>query len=330
MDSKKKDKEKLPTSSFQQQNLKAWQPLLTPKLVITTFWLISVVFSIIGAVVLTASATVVEYTVRYDNKIGLKETGNVTIAIDRDMHPPIFFYYQLTDFYQNHRRYVKSRSDPQLRGELDYTKSSPTTSSCEPLEKDPESGKILYPCGLIANSFFNDTFNYPVFEKNGIKTQVQWTKKNIAWKSDIEKKFVNVDTSTKEFNDTYSRTRSGVLLPMPEDEDFIVWMRTAGLPNFKKLNKRIELGHVKIPAGSTFVVSITNEFPVKEFGGTKSIVLSTTSWIGGKNEFLGWAYITVGILCFILAVAFCCKNIHSPRRLGDMTYFQFSGNRGHN
>lgn len=34
------------------------------------------------------------------------------------MAAPVYFYYQLANFYQNHRRYVKSRSDGQLRGDL--------------------------------------------------------------------------------------------------------------------------------------------------------------------------------------------------------------------
>merc|ERR1712185_94130 len=42
--------------------------------------------------------------------------------------------------------------------------------------------KILWPCGLIAGSFFND-----VFKSN----QTGWTEKGIAWKSDLEKKFIN-------------------------------------------------------------------------------------------------------------------------------------------
>jgi hypothetical protein len=43
------------------------------------------------------------------------------------MEPPIYVYYQLKNFYQNHRRYVKSRSDDQLRG-------GESVSGCTPLE----------------------------------------------------------------------------------------------------------------------------------------------------------------------------------------------------
>lgn len=63
----------------------------------------------------------------------------------------MFIYYGLTNFYQNHRRYVKSRDDVQLLGKL-----SPVVSSdCYPYSSDPKTSKPIAPCGAIANSMFN-------------------------------------------------------------------------------------------------------------------------------------------------------------------------------
>ena len=39
---------------------------------------------------------------------------NITLEVPTAMTPPIYMYYKLSNFYQNHRRYVRSRSDPQL------------------------------------------------------------------------------------------------------------------------------------------------------------------------------------------------------------------------
>lgn len=99
-------------------------------------------------------------------------------------------------------------------------------------------------------------------------------------------------------------------------------MRTAGLPDFMKLRYIITGANLK--KGDYFTVQIDNNFEVSSFGGSKYIVLSTTSWLGGKNEFLGWAYYVVGILCIVFGLAFWIKDKFSPRKLGDMQYFNFS------
>lgn len=91
----------------------------------------------------------------------------ISFEIDKDMKAPVYVYYQLDNFYQNHRRYVASRSDAQLRGD-----ASASISDCSPLKvtNDPvlkynstsstplvstNATYNLNPCGLIANSLFN-------------------------------------------------------------------------------------------------------------------------------------------------------------------------------
>lgn len=95
-------------------------------------------------------------------------------------------YYGLTNFYQNHRRYVKSRDDSQLLGEF----STEVSSDCAPFNLNPANvgGKPIVPCGAIANSLFNDTLT--VYSHSlGISIPVENT--GIAWPSDKEIKFRN-------------------------------------------------------------------------------------------------------------------------------------------
>lgn len=55
------------------------------------------------------------------------------------------------------------------------------------------------------------------------------------------------------------------------------------------------------------------EFPTIEYQGTKSILFTTKSPIGGKNPFLGIAYVVVGGLCIVLGAVFTVTHLIRPR-----------------
>jgi hypothetical protein len=108
------------------------------------------------------------------------------------------------------------------------------------------------------------------------------------------------------------------------NEHFIVWMRPAALPNFRKLYGRLDSD---VPAGTALTFAVRSNFPVTGFQGRKALVLSTTSVIGGKNAFLGIAYIVVGFVAVGLALLFGVRSYFGGRRLGDTTYLVWSGKR---
>lgn len=62
----------------------------------------------------------------------------------------------------------------------------------------------------------------------------------------------------------------------------------------------------------TLTGSVT-DFPVTVYDGTKSILLSTRTVMGGKNPFLGIAYIVVGGLCIVLGALFTVTQLIRPR-----------------
>jgi hypothetical protein len=101
------------------------------------------------------------------------------------------------------------------------------------------------------------------------------------------------------------------------NEHFIVWVRTAGLPTFRKLYSRI---NKDLKKGDQYTVQVVPGFNVTTFLGKKRLVLSTTSWMGGKNAFLGVAYVAVGACSLILAVIFLIMDKFKPRKLGDTDY----------
>lgn len=164
--------------------------------------------------------------------------------IPDNLHPPVLLYYRLTNFYQNHRRYVKSLDSDQLKGQA---KKNSSLGACNPLDTD-DDGKPYWPCGLIANSLFNDTFSNPVqlnvHDSNAANTTYNMTEEGIAWNSDkalyARTKYNPADiTPPPNWHLRYQDGYTSDNLPnLGNDEAFQVWMRTAGLPNFSKLAKR--------------------------------------------------------------------------------------------
>lgn len=87
-------------------------------------------------------------------------------------------------------------------------------------------------------------------------------------------------------------------------------MRTAALPSFRKLYGRIE---EDLDAGDVVVVHLMNNYNTYSLGGKKKLVLSTTSWLGGKNDFLGTAYVLIGSSSIIMALVFLLLHVKNPR-----------------
>jgi hypothetical protein len=102
-----------------------------------------------------------------------------------------------------------------------------------------------------------------------------------------------------------------------ENEHFIVWMRTAGLPTFRKLYGKI---HHDLKTGDTLSFDMDLNFEVDSFDGSKALVISTLGDFGGKNSFLGISYIVVGSISLLLGVLFALKQAINPRQLGDTRF----------
>ena len=259
-------------------------------------------------------------------------TCTVSFTLTEDVDEELMVYYELTNFYQNHRRYVGSRSPRQLMGYL--VDDDDLSLECDPLWKN--GSYVLNPCGLIANSYFNDVISC---------TTQNMDETDISWASDRDKKFKQPtqpnggfqkqekdgscpegwseadDSSGTAYcywypnndNVQYLYETYPQISPLDgvEDEHFIVWMRTAGLPNFRKLYGKIEgTGLVK---GTVITFDIVQNFDVSSFEGTKSIVISTVGPFGGKNPYLGIAYIVVGSISIFFGCLFAIKYHFFPR-----------------
>ncbi|EGF99098.1 uncharacterized protein MELLADRAFT_50780 [Melampsora larici-populina 98AG31] len=268
-----------------------------------------------------------------DANISRQSLCRLQFQLPVPLDPPVFMYYKLTNYYQNHRRYVKSLSTGQFKGKIVSIDTLDRDDQCKPVARSPSNPNMpIYPCGLIANSLFNDTFLSPVLlnppnsNSNGLVYQM--SEKGIAWGGEASKykktQYTNSQVAPPPFwINRYPNgyTDENPIPDLSQDEHFQVWMRTAGLPTFRKLYFRQDTDRM---LAGTYVIDIYMNYPVSQFGGTKSIVFSTVSFIGGRNPFLGIAYIVVGALCFLIGALLTIRHLIKPRRLGDMKHLSWN------
>uniref|UniRef100_A0A0K0D4L1 CUB domain-containing protein n=1 Tax=Angiostrongylus cantonensis TaxID=6313 RepID=A0A0K0D4L1_ANGCA len=175
------------------------------------------------------------------------------------------FYYGLREFYQNNKLYVHSRNDVQLLGNLNEV------TGCRPLDR--ASNFVYAPCGFVANSMFNDSFKLFFHDKHGAAIIVPFTTRGVISDIVRKRKFRNpklkgnqtlcdafqlkvgfVETSRSEEQDMkgighlqntmrppwwqtdlcklgFGVSGTGIAF---ENVDFMVWMQTSALPNFRK------------------------------------------------------------------------------------------------
>lgn len=193
------------------------------------------------------------------------------------------FYYGLSKYYQNNRLYFNSRNDQQLRGKVDEV------DGCEPLKFVLVNGtKVpIVPCGVVANSMFNDVFElfYIVDSSTNGTTRVPWTTRGVLGATEMKRKFANpVRAANQTLCDVFEvGSDSGVFwidhiqgtikppawrVPICklgvnstdpdvgigfENIDFMVWMKVAALPKFRKLyrilNRQVDMFSNGLPKG---------------------------------------------------------------------------------
>ena len=222
---------------------------------------------------------------------------------------------------------MRSRSEAQLRGDV---ATAAATSTCAPRETTAATGEgetaaasVIVPCGLVAWSNFNDTFSLEavvVSDGNVTTTSLSLDAAPLRSLADLRGRFSALVPPSASFNGDPA-TRGGGALPanstLAEAAALQVWMRPAALPSFRKPAGIVVVAEgasaagsggddaalPSLPAGAVVRVTVANRFNSYRYGGTKSVVLTTKSWLGGKNPFLGWSGVGVGGGCVAAAAA---------------------------
>jgi hypothetical protein len=148
---------------------------------------------------------------------------------------------------------------------------------------------------------------------------VAMSETGIAWSTD-KNKFKQIPAATRAQYNTSILFIEDIFPQLaqsggPENEHFIVWMRTAGLPDFRKYYGKID---TDISAGDSITFNITTNFEVQSYGGSKALVLTNLANFGAKNYALGNSYIVIGSYALVLGLMFMFKRVYAPRKLGDI------------
>lgn len=285
----------LKKSHFKQQKLAAWRPIPTITSTTSTLLIFSIVFSALGIVVCVYSNNSKERIIEY--KCRDKDECEIDLKLLDKLEAPIMVYYRIDEFFQNHRRYIKSFSSQQLIGK--DLSASDLKSDCDPvltnkdlIVKKSISGKPLVesepanPCGLIAKTFYDVTFTIT----NHLGNKIEIDDTNITWETDKDERFkLNNDLLDKYWIN-------------PTNQHFINWMRPAAFPSFKKLWGKI---HTNLEPGAyTIKVQHPYRFILSDPNIKTYFVMNTKNSFGEKNFFLGVSFICVGIISLILAILF--------------------------
>lgn len=338
---------KPPDSDFYQLRYKTY-----PAEISTFHWaiiviILGIIFLPTGTDILSTSDSVYENKITYDDgdysncSITNNNEGRLcqlTFEFTEDVSGPVYVYYQLEHYFQNHRRYYESRSIQQLQGNnLDENE---VELDCSPLYKN--GSLLLNPCGLIANSFFNDVFELNTYEstngnlvfdssniaiysdENTLYKQVSGFQYVIVDDTSVSCSSVNLPDTCKSYTDP--STGTSYLFNYPDDDTtqylyeaypdqispidgvtdqhFIVWMRPAMLPTFRKLYGQIS---GDFNSGDKLVFNVTANFEVQSFDATKSLLITNLGPSGSKNRFVGQAYVVAGSFSLAIGVFMLIK-----------------------
>jgi len=206
-----------------------------------------------------------------------------------------------------------------------------------------EGCEYLYPCGLVSNSFFNDTIDVQIrssVDTCTCATQTDETKlpddfecdkcsvwpketpesnPDLGWESDKDffdaKSDYGTYDNTSVLSDIYPGVISDEYKNGMQDPRYMLWMRPAAFNDFKKVYAKWD---EDIPAHSEVTFEVTSRFPSFFYGGRKHLVIASSNWNGPtKSEVMPWLFMGFGIYAFFAAFVIFIKMYTCPRKQGS-------------
>ncbi|GMR48708.1 hypothetical protein PMAYCL1PPCAC_18903, partial [Pristionchus mayeri] len=328
---RRKPKNKPKDTAWRQQRLPAFRPVLNAQCAFPLTLVLGIACSIIGVFMYLSALNSLEFSLKYTNCTDKRTNSSeakgddvptsfikCTFDVELKEHfkSPVKFYYGLDGFYQNTRLYMASRSEKQFTGDI------LNKDGCSPLVNGTD-GIPYAPCGIIADSMFNDTFSLTTADKE----PVPFTASNILSSYVQDRKFKNPEQKSGEtLCDAFKGTtkppswqKEICMLGVGEEResvgigfeniDLIVWMRTAALPKFRKIYRNLDIEHddgkylAGLPAGN-YTLTIDYNYPTAAWRGDKYFYITAEAWAGGRNFPLAIAYMVVGVFLLLVSAIF--------------------------
>lgn len=282
-------------------------PLQYEKLRLTVLGIIGIIFICFGIDILVQNGKIVSQGVAYGTDCilesnGVSKTCTIQATIEKDMTAPVYLYYKVDNFWQNHRKFFKSIEVNQFRGEY------ATTTDCNPVLKGVDN-KDLFPCGLQAWSYFNDEIDVQATrDSTTICSDTQSghgdcsTFTGLALPNDIQRiehpaGALPSDSTMRTAGTTISDfTFSEKVLLNITSEKLNVWMKQAATSTFYKLYSVI---NYDLSKDDVLSFSIDVNFPAAaSYNNHKfpsvGLHLSTAQKYGGKHIVMGYSYLFFG------------------------------------
>eukprot|EP00835_Amoeboradix_gromovi_P002021 NODE_105_length_19900_cov_0.306550.p6 type:complete len:278 gc:universal NODE_105_length_19900_cov_0.306550:15515-16348(+) len=255
--------------SFYQQSIPGLRIVLKVNDILIIFVAIAILFISGGLTILRWSLAIPEIQINYTNCRGTpldinymyygssdiqdlnlgwsttvvdgQEQCIIDFYVPEDIQNPLV-YYQLDNFYQSNRVFVKSFSYKQLVGNA-ITDKDKLNLECG--NSGMSGDKIVYPCGSVPNTMFNDTLvEIDMITGIGLNPSRNlnlFTYKDIGWTSrTVLYKNTSYDASKvvppSNWIIKYDDSNINVITTSPK---FRVWTHLAAFPVFRKLWSRM-------------------------------------------------------------------------------------------
>lgn len=251
---------------------------------------------ILGLINIHEFQNIFEKEINYGDICKGKRLCNITFEIQEDITDIFYVYYKLTSFYQNN--YLYSRS---FKLSLPGRKVS---KLCYQFVQNESNFKFntYIPCGALPMSIFNDSFKLEGFSDS-------------IRENSINPNYFKYLVKTP--NDSYNISDLLLVKSPMFNQHFLNWVQISPFPTFRKLWGKNDKS--TILRKGKHKITINNNYPVNSFG-SKSLIISTIKWIGGKNNFFGILFLVISCSSLLLSLVHLLSTTKLRKRRGYIIF----------